>query len=631
MQRRIAWFGLMSVAAVLGACTLVKLDEQSRTYYDSTILVGRIEAPAGWTGPVVVAAYRPREGAPPEIAHHTLLHEAGGFELIVPKGEYALFAFGDSNGNGVYERGEPAGEYSGAAAVSAPGTGVVSALHIVIGNEPQARHGIEAGTRFPGAGATAHSTQAGALIRLDAPPFSAENGVRGYWAPMDFYRETGGNVYFVEPYDPEKVPIVFVHGAAGSAQDWRYFVENIDRSRFQPWIFQYPSGASVDSMAHLLFWKLFNLQLKHRYTQLYIAAHSMGGLVTRAFLLDHGHLIPQVKLFVSLSTPWAGEATAELGVRHSPAMVPSWRDMQPDGPFMKRLFARSLPNGVDYYLLFGYRGGYSMLRPNNDGTVTLASQLRSPAQAEARMIYGFDEDHVSILSSPRVLSQFNAILDNLSQRRATETDAGHVQVSFSIDSPDGAARSLPMLLLEPVAAARGRHTGAVTISLAAEDSGRVVGPLPTGAYDASLMAYGFRSDPQRARVQVAADGIATMAFRLSAQGVIVGYVGDDGDAQPLPAGTFVRPHPTIRIDRITLSGPGVQRTLVPRTASVPNVVEAYLRGEDDAYGAYFSFVALPPGEYELGIVARGYRPYTARYVVAPGRQPPQMPIVLQRL
>ena len=136
--------------------------------------------------------------------------------------------------------------------------------------------------------------------------------------------------------DPNRIPILFVHGAEGSPQDWRYFFDHIDRSRYQPWFFYYPSGARIDSMANLLYWKLINLQLKYRFETLYITAHSMGGLVVRTFLLDRGDLFPQARLFISLSTPWAGEATAELGVKHSPAVVPSWIDMQPQGRFIRR-------------------------------------------------------------------------------------------------------------------------------------------------------------------------------------------------------------------------------------------------------------------------------------------------------
>jgi hypothetical protein len=45
-----------------------------------------------------------------------------------------------------------------------------------------------------------------------------------------------------------------------------------------------------------------------------------------------------------------------------------------------------------YALLFGHCGAPGLWRPNNDGTVTLASQLRRAAQEEARLIVGYDEE-----------------------------------------------------------------------------------------------------------------------------------------------------------------------------------------------------------------------------------------------
>ena len=127
----------------------------------------------------------------------------------------------------------------------------------------------------------------------------------------------------------------------------------------------YPSGSSVASMSNLLYWKLLNLQLRHRYEHLVIVAHSMGGLVVRRFLLDNGANLPQIRRFISLSTPWAGEVSADSGVKLSPAVVPSWRDMQPDGPFMRSLFDRRLPATVEDDLLFGHRGTPGLWRPNN--------------------------------------------------------------------------------------------------------------------------------------------------------------------------------------------------------------------------------------------------------------------------
>lgn len=625
MRQIVRLLALLGLSVALGACTLVKLREESKTFYASTVLVGRVSAPPGWKGPIVVAAYTKSFGRI-TVAHCTLLHEAGGFELMVPNGgEYQLFAFGDANGNLHFDAGEPAGAYLSPQPIAASGTGIVANLDFVL-KKPADDLSIPLGTEFSACGAkSSHSTQAGAIANLDDPLFSAEYGSKGYWAPMEFFKEAGGNIYFLEPYDPRKIPILFVHGAGGSPQDWRYFFDHIDRSRYQPWFFYYASGSTIESMAHLLFWKLFNLQLAYRFEKVYIVAHSMGGLVVRSLLLNHGAQMPAVKLFVSLSTPWGGEPTAEFGVKNSPAVVPSWNDIQPQGQYMRSLFARKLPAEVDYYLLFGYKGGYSMMRPNNDGTVTLASELRKPAQAEAKMVYGFDEDHVGILSSPQVLAQYQAILDATGNEHdaAAALQSGSVQVNFSIVGPGDGLRLQPRLLLRPVDGKR----APISIPLISEDAGREVGPIPTGDYDANLVAESFQTEPRKVRVSVAPGQTPTLNFQLTARGTLSGYVGT-GQAD-IPAGSYVPPDESVKIDTITLSGVGVERKLVPRAHDDGREVDRYLVGEDDAVKAYFSFVDLPSGEYLLTIRSNGYLPYIERYTVIPGRPGLWKPIILR--
>jgi len=626
---------VVTLSITLAGCALVKVREESRAFYSSTVLVGRVSAAITWSGPIVVAAYSRsglKSGARSRdrttIAHCALLHEAGGFELIVPRGEYYLFAFGDANGNLTFDAGEPAGEYPSPGPIVATGTGVIASLDLVLANAAVGRPAIPVGTPFPFAGTRRpHSTQVGAIASLDEPEFSSASGRRAYWAPMEFFKESGGNIYFVEPYDPNKTPILFVHGAAGSPQDWRSFLDGIDRSRYQPWIFFYPSGAAVDSMAHLLFWKLLNLQLRYRFEKLYITAHSMGGLVVRTFLLNHGSQFPSVKLFLSLSTPWGGEASAEMGVKYSPGVIPSWNDMRPEGRFMKSLFTRRLPPELDYYLFFGYRGGYSLIRPNNDGTITLASQLMTPAQAEARMVYGFDEDHVSILSSPRVLAQYNAILDSVERTGAAAGPAGTLRLDFSFDGAAAGTRPLLVLLLHPVDAQRSK----VTLVLSADDAGRVIGPIPAGDYEASLLADAFRTEPRKVRATIEPGVTPALSFHFIPQGALLGYVGADVDAADKPAGSYRAPHETVKISSITLTGSGERRTLVPRRQDGGEGLERYLAGQDDAYEAFFSFVSLPQGDYELTILADGYRPYTARHTVVPGRYGQLKPIELTPL
>jgi hypothetical protein len=49
---------------------------------------------------------------------------------------------------------------------------------------------------------------------------------------------------------------------------------------------------------------------------------------------------------------------------------------------------------------------------NNDGTVELSSELDIRAQAEAERLFGYDEDHSSILNSEEVLLQINRLMSN---------------------------------------------------------------------------------------------------------------------------------------------------------------------------------------------------------------------------
>jgi pimeloyl-ACP methyl ester carboxylesterase len=618
---------LVALCVVVGGCTLVQLSEESKAFYTSTVLVGRVDSLSGYCGPIIVAAYE-RESGGVNVVHHTLLHEVGGYELIVPKGEYALFAFGDTNDNGVVDAGEPAGEYAGTTPIVGTGTGVIASLDLVLKAASPEGIAIPIGTSFNLPDAPRHSTQAGALADLDSPIFSAENGTRGYWAPMEFFKALGGNVYFLEPFDPNRIPILFVHGASGSPQDWRFFFDHIDRTLYQPWFFYYPSGSALDSMAHLLYWKLLNLQLKYRFETLYITAHSMGGLVVRRFLLNHSALFPQAKLFISLSTPWAGEPSAEMGVEYSPAVIPSWIDLRPRGRFMQALFARRLPPTVNYYLLFGHKGGYSMLRPNNDGTVTLASQLRNSAQAEARMVYGFDEDHVSILSSPQVLAQYQSILVNVEQKADSGPRPGHVQVDFAYIGYDDGPKGLPALLLSSVSETVGQQRTWVTVPLRAEDTGTRVGPIHPGLYDASLIVDSYKTEPRKVRVQIETDRTPTLSFRFLPQGTLNGYVGADGDAFDYPAGSYRPPHKTVKIISVTLTGAGTHHKLVPRQGEQDDSYEKYLAGQNDAFGAFFSFVDLPEGEYELTILTERYQPHVSHHTVVPGRPRQLNPIVL---
>lgn len=601
------------MAALCAGCTLVNLREETREFYSATVLVGQVMPPEGWRGPVVVAALTPEH----RIAHRVWLHEPGGYELIVPAGRYTILAFGDSDSNGERDPGDPAAMH--AAPVEAQGNGMVTGLDLRLAMDTPIAELPRAARAF-----VAHSTQAGAIADLDTAAFSAESGKRGYWSPLESFREAGGNIYFIEPYDPRRIPVLFVHGAAGSASDFRDLIAKLDR-RYQAWVFQYPSGAPLDSMSHLLFWKLLNLQMRYGFERVDLVAHSMGGLLTRRFLLTHGAQFPQLGQFVTLSTPWGGEHAATTGVEHSPAVVPSWRDMQPEGEFLAALFQQPLPANVRHTLLFGHRGGYNLLRPTTDGTVTLASQLRLEAQAEAKLVMGFDEDHVSILSADAVIRQVARALDG----GAAATDAGGrllVELAYSNPALTLSASAPPILVL------RSTQTPAspLMLPLPHRSGAAGIGPVPPGEYEAQLLAQGFTTAPARQRIQVSAAGATNLRLELAPQGVLANYIGVDGDSLAYPAGSFRPPHRSVKVEKVTLRGASITRTITPGSGEENTVWEAYLNGQDAAAGAMYSFVNLAAGEYEVEIRARGYRPHVARYTVIPGVASPASPIVLRK-
>ena len=159
------------------------------------------------------------------------------------------------------------------------------------------------------------------------------------------------------------------------------------------------------------------LYVAHRYPRVAVIAHSMAGLVARAFVnrvvVAGDGRAEGLRLFITLSTPSDGHSLAQRSVDRAPVVVPSWYDMAPGNPFLHSLLEPPLPPSLANYLLFSYAGGSRLLRGANDGAVTLASQLVPRAQMQARQVRGFDESHRTILRSPDVAALIHQKLEDL--------------------------------------------------------------------------------------------------------------------------------------------------------------------------------------------------------------------------
>jgi pimeloyl-ACP methyl ester carboxylesterase len=252
---------------------------------------------------------------------------------------------------------------------------------------------------------------AGEIRALDHHGFSPAAAQNGLWRPHAALESGGAGIYFLEPYDPKRIPVLFVHGISGSPRDFQPILDSLDRSRFQAWVLHYPTGLRLHTASRALLGILAELQRKHRFDTLFIAAHSMGGLVSRGYLVEslRDGTGGYARLLVTFSSPWEGHAWAQAGARYMPGPPGSWIDLSPESDFLVSL--RESLGRVPHYVFFGFRRGPSLLTSeSSDGTIAMTSQLPGWLQEQAERCWGYDADHVGILSHPAALGRFNSLL-----------------------------------------------------------------------------------------------------------------------------------------------------------------------------------------------------------------------------
>ena len=414
----VAW---MALAA---GCMFGELKRELEEKDNSFGLKGRVVGIARAQGDVFVLLYA-KQGETLQLIRYALPDNNGNFSFIVTPGNYMIAGVEDLNGNQRHDPGEPTGVWGQpddivvknlAEGQARPATWSVLNFDLAPGEFPLA--GVETSV-----GAVAEMPAAlirrGQLARWDDPMFDDEQGVTGLWRPMTFLRTHGAGVFFMVPFDRKKIPILFVHGAGGTPRPWRPIAESLDPDRYQPWVVFYPSGMRLNQIANGLNQIVKQLQLDYRFDRMGVVAHSMGGLVARAFILKHliDDGLGTVRAFVSISAPWGGVRMAARGVERAPQAIPSWHDVAPQSDFIEAIFADPLTPQVPYYLLFSFRGERSRFMANNDGVVEIASQLDPRAQDDALHVRGLDETHVGILASEAAIAFVNeALLDSVPER-----------------------------------------------------------------------------------------------------------------------------------------------------------------------------------------------------------------------
>ncbi|MFM7055359.1 MAG: esterase/lipase family protein [Planctomycetota bacterium] len=110
-------------------------------------------------------------------------------------------------------------------------------------------------------------------------------------------------LYMVQPYDPDRIPVLMVHGFWSSPLTWMEMFNDLQadpeiRRRYQFWFYLYPTGESVAFAAARLRDELQAVRQvcdpQHenaRFDQMVVVGHSMGGVLAHMLTINSGDVL----------------------------------------------------------------------------------------------------------------------------------------------------------------------------------------------------------------------------------------------------------------------------------------------------------------------------------------------------
>lgn len=172
---------------------------------------------------------------------------------------------------------------------------------------------------------------------------------------------------------PDKPMVVLVHGLDCNRSNWCSMAELLSNHGWQVAYFSYPSDEPIGDSAQIMARHMKMLRDTYPNMPVDIIAHSMGGLVARAYLEGDAYA-GGVQHFIMLGTPNLGSrwASYRIGLelqehyylwKYEPDWSPTWmitdglgeagHDLRPTSSFLKDLNARPRREGVKYTIVAG--------------------------------------------------------------------------------------------------------------------------------------------------------------------------------------------------------------------------------------------------------------------------------------
>ena len=112
--------------------------------------------------------------------------------------------------------------------------------------------------------------------------------------------EARRGIYMMQPYDPQRIPILLVHGLWSTPSTWIEVINEIWgdkelRDRYQIWIYLYPTGYSISLNAEALRRQLRQMREEldpedddPAMQDMVVIGHSMGGILSKTLVSSSG-------------------------------------------------------------------------------------------------------------------------------------------------------------------------------------------------------------------------------------------------------------------------------------------------------------------------------------------------------
>lgn len=411
----------------MSACVMKELKQQQGELYTK---YGEIRVNVTKLSPDYPIAVLILKRAGSSYAAYTqgLFNSNRSHSFFVEAGEYALFAFEDKNGDLAYQSneryiwhsepmtisGEWVGSYTDEKSIEANMKGKYAERFLTAQDFSSKAASLPLAPSQLKVAIDLHNGIAwdGELVMKDSPKLSSEGGKKGFWRPDDYLENGLGGVFLLEEYDPERIPVVFVHGIFGYPQEFETWMYRLDLKRYQPWLVSYPSVFKFETNAAEIYQGLYQLKARYNIDKMHIVAHSIGGLVaTKILQLAEQDNEQFFDRFITVSTPWRGSELARWG-DYAPVNVPAWKDLKTNSPAIISLHAKGIPGSVSHAMLATFAGHKLALGfgNDNDGSVSLMSQLDESIQYCARFVHVLNQTHAGVLKSDPAGQLVNELL-----------------------------------------------------------------------------------------------------------------------------------------------------------------------------------------------------------------------------